>query len=368
MAVQRKRKTTTNPTSAATSAPHDARYDAVAARDRSQDGRFVYAVRTTGVACRPSCGARLARRENMEFFGTLPEAIAAGYRACRRCRPELHGDADVHVAVVTAACRLLDAAVAQDAAIPSLDQLATHTGYSPFHLHRLFQRFTGVTPRAYALARRADRAADALSRRRTVSEAIAGAGFSSSSRFYESAAPRLGMRARTSRRGGAGEQIRWVIVPTTMGPLLVAGTATGLCQVAFDGTEASLRARYPAADLRSADAAFIALVGQVVQRVEQPTERLAELPLDIRGTAFQQRVWQALQGIRCGETASYSEVAARLGQPKAVRAVAQACAANALAVVVPCHRVVGADGAVTGYRWGVERKRGLLAREKGSAG
>jgi AraC family transcriptional regulator of adaptative response/methylated-DNA-[protein]-cysteine methyltransferase len=342
----------------------DAMFAALAARDRRYDGTFVYAVRTTGVACRPSCGARTPRRENIVFFRALPEALAAGFRACKRCRPELHGGDDVHAAVVTAACRLLDAAVDAEQPIPPLEQLAQRTGYSPFHLHRLFTKATGLTPRAYATARRAARAAAELERGRSVSEAIVGAGYSSSSRFYERDAARLGMAPRARQRGGAGERIRWTVTSTTLGPLLVAATARGLCHVQFGDDPATLRARFPKADLGEGDAAFAQLVAQVASLVETPRAAAVNLPLDIRGTAFQERVWQALRRIAPGETLSYADLAARIGQPTAVRAVARACASNDLAVAIPCHRVIGRSGDLTGYRWGVEMKRALLARER----
>ena len=343
----------------------DERYAAVLARDRSMDGVFFYAVRTTGVFCKPSCGARPAKRENVTFHSSADAARAAGFRPCKRCRPESDG-ADLHTAVVTAACRLIDHAVNADRSAPSLDELSRHTGFSPFHLHRIFRKATGLTPHAYASGARATRVRTKLEESRTISEAIHASGYASSSRFYERSTQRLGMTPSRVKRGGAGETVRFAVAATSLGALLVAATAKGVCAIHLgDDPESlvhALERRFAGATLVGDDADFAALVSQVVGFVEAPRGALA-LPLDIRGTAFQERVWTALTAIPPGRTLTYSELAQAIGQPAAVRAVASACAANELALAIPCHRVVRASGELSGYRWGVERKAALLKRE-----
>ena len=339
-----------------------ARWAAVTARDSAADGLFVYAVRTTGVFCRPSCPSRPARRANVGFYADAAAARAAGFRPCLRCRPEGESAADRQAALVDRACRLIEAAEVE----PDLAALAREAGLSRFHFHRLFKAALGVTPRAYAAARRAARAAAALAGAGTVTEAIYAGGFESSGRFYAEAPARLGMTPSARRRGGAGETIRFALGQCSLGAVLVAATDRGIAAITLgDDPEALLRDlqdRFPAADLVGGDAGFEATVARVVGLVEAPRAAF-DLPLDIRGTAFQERVWQVLRAIPAGETLSYAEVAARLGTPKAMRAVAGACAANALAVAIPCHRVVRTGGDLSGYRWGVARKRALLARE-----
>ena len=341
------------------------RYTAIAARDRSQDGAWYYAVRTTGVFCKPSCGARLAKRGNVSFHTTVDDAIAAGFRACKRCRPDAT-DTDVHAAVVTAACRMIDQSLHTDGSVPSLNALSQHIGYSPFHLHRIFRAATGLTLRAYGAAARARILRERLDQSETVSHAMHSAGYSSSSRFYETSTERLGMTPSRAKRGGIGETVRYAISATSLGAILVGATAKGVCSIQLgDDPHALMRAfeaRFAGATLVADDPAFANTVSKVVRFVESPRGTL-DLPLDIRGTAFQERVWAALTAIAPGLTKSYADVAQAIGSPNAVRAVAAACAANELAIAIPCHRVIRSDGAVAGYRWGAQRKSVRLKRE-----
>jgi len=340
----------------------DPRWAAVQARDASADGRFFYSVKTTGVYCRPSCGARPARPENVAFHATTAEAEGAGFRPCQRCRPDQPSLAQRHQQLVDRLCRLID--TAEQA--PNLDELAAEAGLSPHHLHRIFKATTGLTPRDYAAARRAERMRAQLGNASTITEAIFDAGYNASSRFYESAGARLGMTPSQYRAGGADTEIRFAIGQCSLGAILVARSPRGICAISLgDDADALLRQlqdRFPKARLIGGDAAFEREVALIVGLVEAPGIGL-DLPLDVRGTAFQQRVWQALREIPPGQTASYAEVAERIGAPRSVRAVAQACAANTLAVAIPCHRVVRQDGALSGYRWGVERKKTLIERE-----
>ncbi|WP_348644118.1 bifunctional DNA-binding transcriptional regulator/O6-methylguanine-DNA methyltransferase Ada [Methylobacterium sp. WL12] len=337
-----------------------ARHAAVAARDGAFDGRFVYSVRSTGVYCRPSCPSRAALPRNVAFHATCEAAEAAGFRPCRRCRPDEASRETRRAEAVARACRLID----ESETAPTLDDLAHAAGMSPFHFHRVFKAAIGVTPRAYGSARRAERVAKALPGAASVTEALYEAGYGAASRFYAGA--RLGMTPAAYRKGGAGETIRFAVAACSLGAVLVAATTRGVCAILLgDEPDALLRDledRFPNAALAGGDEGFAALVAQVVGLVETPS-RPVSLPLDIGGTAFQQRVWEALRTIPAGTTASYAEIAARIGTPAAVRAVARACGANALAVAIPCHRVVRADGALSGYRWGIDRKRALLARE-----
>jgi len=345
-----------------TFATDDARWAAVASRDPSADGQFFYGVATTGVYCRPSCGARLPLRGNVSFHATPEAAKAAGFRPCRRCRPDGPTKAERQAELVTAACRTIESADTP----PDLETLAAAAGLSPHHFHRVFKAVAGVTPKAYAKARRAGRVRDELTRAGTVTEALYDAGYASSARFYDDASGVLGMAPRAYRQGGADAVIRFAVAQCSLGALLVAATGKGVCAIALgDDPEPlvkELQDRFPRAELQGGDTAFEAMVAAVVGAVERPGAAL-DVPLDIRGTAFQQRVWQALREIPPGRTCSYTEVAERIGSPTSVRAVAAACAANTLAVAVPCHRVVRSDGGLSGYRWGVERKRVLLARE-----
>jgi AraC family transcriptional regulator of adaptative response/methylated-DNA-[protein]-cysteine methyltransferase len=340
----------------------EARWAAVVARDREADGQFFFSVRTTGVYCRPSCGARQPRRENVAFHLTPAEAEAAGFRPCKRCRPTEASQAERHAEIVAEACRTIEAAETP----PQLDALAAAAGLSPYHFHRIFKAVAGVTPKAYADAHRGRRVREELARSGTVTEAIYDAGFNSGGRFYEQSAQVLGMTPTRFRKGGERTTIRFAIGQCALGAILVAATDQGVCAILLgddpDALARDLQDRFPRAELIGADAGFEALVARVVGFVEQPALGL-DLPLDIRGTAFQQRVWAALRQVGAGSTASYAQIAERIGAPKAVRAVAQACAANSLAVAIPCHRVVRSDGALSGYAWGVERKRALLDRE-----
>ena len=341
----------------------DPRWTAVRARDAGADGRFFYSVASTGVYCRPSCGARTPRPENVSFHASRTDAEAAGFRPCKRCRPDLPPLAERQAAMVAALCRQIDDADT----LPSLDALAASAGCSRFHLLRVFRAHTGLTPRAWAAARRAERLRERLADGASVTEAIVDAGYGSTSRVYEKSARPLGMTPRRYRAGGADTDIRFAIAQCALGALLVAASPQGVCAIALgddaDALARELQDRFPQARLSGDDADFARLVAQVVGFVEAPRIGLA-LPLDIRGTAFQQRVWAALRAIPPGQTLSYAELAQRIGAPAAVRAVASACAANTLAVAVPCHRVVRTDGSLSGYRWGVARKRALLDRER----
>jgi AraC family transcriptional regulator of adaptative response/methylated-DNA-[protein]-cysteine methyltransferase len=342
----------------------DPRWAAVVARDRGADGRFFYSVETTGVFCRPSCGARTPRPENVAFHATPADAIRAGYRACLRCKPDQRSLAEEQASTIAELCRFIEAAESA----PTLNELSLRAGLSAHHLHRVFKQLTGLTPKAYAAAHRARRVRDELGRSQSVTEAIYGAGYSSSGRFYAESNQVLGMTPSRFRAGGAYTPIRFAVGECSLGSILVARSERGVCAILLgDDPEIlarELQDRFPRAELIGDDGEFEALVARVVGFVESPALGL-DLPLDILGTAFQQRVWQALAAIPTGETASYAEIARRIGAPSSVRAVALACGANALAVAIPCHRVVRNDGALSGYRWGVERKRALLERERG---
>lgn len=356
------RKSAKTSRAAGVATERDPRWAAVIARDRGADGEFVYSVRTTGVYCRPSCPSRRARAENVRFHATCEDAERAGFRPCRRCRPEEASLAERHARMVAGICRLIEAADQ----VPSLQELAARAGLSPFHFHRVFRAATGVTPRAYAAAHRARRVKSGLSRGHSVTEAIYDAGFSSSGRFYESAERLLGMTPTQFRCGGRNAEIRFAIGECSLGSILVASSAKGVCAIMLgddpDALARELQEEFPRAHLIGGDAEFERLVARVVGLVEAPGLGI-DLPLDVRGTAFQQRVWQALREIPPGSTMSYAELAKRIGAPRSARAVASACAANTLAVAIPCHRVVRTDGGLSGYRWGVERKREMLRRE-----
>jgi len=347
---------------AAGGAEHDPRWRAVMARDKSRDGDFYYSVATTGVYCRPSCASRLANPKNVRFHATPADAERAGFRACKRCKPDAASLDEMHAAAVAKACRRIEAAEEP----PALAELARDAGLSAYHFHRVFKAVTGVTPKAYAAAGRAVRVRDQLARGAGVTEAIYDAGYNSGSRFYEQSDQILGMTPSAYRAGGVNAEIRFAIAECSLGSILVAASAKGVCAIQLgddpDALARDLQDRFPSAVLIGGDAGFERLTAKVVGLVEAPALGL-DLPLDVRGTVFQQRVWQALREIPVGSTASYRDVAQRIGAPKAVRAVAQACASNTLAVAIPCHRVVRTDGALSGYRWGVERKRALLQRE-----
>ncbi len=342
------------------------KWKAVQGRDATADGRFVYSVRTTGVYCHPSCAARQPLRANVAFHPNGAAAEHAGFRACKRCRPDQPGLAARHAALVAAACRAIDAAMAEAEPAPDLETLARSAGMSLFHFHRVFRRVAGITPRAYGAARRGGAVRRELGGAGSVTEAIHAAGYGSSSRFYEKSSALLGMKPAAYRDGGRAAEIRFAIGQCSLGAVLVAATTKGVCAIEFDDSPEMLLerlgARFPKAVLLGGDAGFERMVARVVGEVETPCGAL-DLPLDIQGTAFQQRVWQKLREIPLGCTASYAEIASRIGMARAVRAVAGACAANSLAVAIPCHRVVRTGGELAGYRWGVARKRALLDRE-----
>lgn len=344
------------------------RWRAVQARDPAADGHFVYAVKTTGVYGRPSASARLPRRENVEFFDAPEQAEAAGYRASRHTAGDRTTAATLRASLVTQACRQIE----NSQSLPRLDELAALAGVSAFHFHRLFKAETGLTPKAYASAFRARRLREGLDApEASITQAIYGSGFNSNSRFYEHADGLLGMHARDYRRGGTNAQIRFAVGQCSLGAILVAQSLRGICAILMaedpEQLVRDLQDRFPKAQLIGGDAGFERVVAQVVGFIEAPALGL-NLPLDVRGTVFQQRVWQALREIPLGVTVSYAEIAERIGAPNAVRAVAQACGANPIAVAIPCHRVVRRDGDVSGYRWGVERKRQLLEREARAKG
>lgn len=340
-----------------------ARWQALQTRDPQADAHFVYAVRTTGVYASPSTAIRLPRRENVVFFDSAQAAEAAGFRASRRGVRDVDEGARSHAALVAQACRVIEAAETP----PSLQALADQAGMSPFHFHRVFKAETGLTPKGYATAARGHRLREALrDPKASVTDAVYSAGFNSNSRYYAASHQLLGMPAQAFRAGGEGAQIHFAVAQCSLGAILVAESARGICAILLgDDPEVLVREvqdQFPTAQLIGADAAFEQRVAAVVGMVEAPTLGL-NLPLDVRGTAFQQRVWQALRAVAPGTTVSYTEIAERIGSPKAVRAVARACAANVLAVAIPCHRVVRQDGGLSGYRWGVARKRELLERE-----
>lgn len=341
----------------------DDRWNAVQARDVAADGHFVYAVRTTGVYCRPSSAARLPRRENVEFFASAEDAEAAGYRASRRSRADQTSAAAERAELVARACRLIESSETP----PNLEAIAKLANMSPYHFHRVFKAETGLTPKAYSSAFRANKLRKGLSTpSASVTAAIYEAGFNSNSRFYETSDQRLGMRARDYRAGGVGAVIHFAVGQCSLGSILVARSQKGICAILLDDDPdalvRNLQDQFPKAQLIGGDSEFEELVAQVVGFVEAPAVGL-NLPLDVQGTAFQERVWQVLREIPAGCTASYTEIAERIGSPSAVRAVAQACGANRIAVAIPCHRVVRRDGDIAGYRWGVDRKRELLRRE-----
>lgn len=339
------------------------RWAAVRTRDARADGCFCFGVVSTGIYCRPGCPARTPKRDNVRFYADCRAAAAAGLRACKRCRPDADSLAARHAMLVAEACRRIDEAETE----PSLQDLAQQAGMSAFHFQRVFKATTGVTPKAYAMARRGQRVRDTLRASNTVIASAFDAGFNASTSFYRQAGDMLGMAPARYRRGGEGVTIHFATAPCSLGRVLAAVTESGLCAILLGDDavqlEEELRERFPKATLIAADKRLDRLIRQVVRFVDDPRCGLG-LPLDIRGTAFQQRVWRALCDVPVGATLSYREVAQRLGLPaRSVRAVASAIAANPLAVAVPCHRVVRSDGTLAGYRWGVERKRCLIAHE-----
>ncbi len=346
--------------------PHDdhdePRWRAVVRRDARAENDFVYAVRTTGIYCRCSCAAKTPRRENVLFFDDASQARAAGYRACKRCHPDNAAPSARASALVALACRQIEACEG----VPVLEKLALNAGLSPHHFHRLFKAATGVTPRSYWIAHRARRLCDGLAQAESVTAAIHEAGFTSARQFYDISREVLGMTPSRFKAGAEAIEIGFVTGRCSLGYVLAAGTNKGLCAVLLGDDPATLaedlRNRFPKANVRPADRSAAKMLARVVAEIDQ-TSSAADLPLDIQGTAFQRRVWQALRAIPPGTTQSYTQIAAAIGAPGSVRAVAGACAANPIAIIVPCHRVVRSDGALSGYRWGIERKRALLERE-----
>lgn len=343
-------------------APNQERWDTLT--ERRVDSSFVYAVTSTGIYCRSSCPSRLPLRKNVEFFETTIAAELAGYRPCKRCAPDEHPRPDPATRAVARMCQMIEESDSEN----TLAELAAHAELSTSHAHRQFRRITGVTPKAYANAITRRRVESKLREQANVTHAIYASGFGASSRFYERVGQLLGMSARQYQSGGPGLSIQFAVGQCSLGAFLVAATERGVCAV-YLGDEpgalvADLERRFPAADLIGSDPAFETTVAQVVALLEQSGDTRAELPLDIQGTVFQERVYQTLRQVRPGETITYSELALRIGLPKAARAVASACARNDVAVLIPCHRVVRTDGSLSGYRWGVERKRALLQRER----
>lgn len=333
----------------------DEAWRAVLARDRAFDGRFVTGVLSTGIYCRPSCAARHPRRANVRFFATGAAAREAGLRPCKRCSPD---DVSRDERAVLAAIAAIKAAEQPLA----LAALAAAAGYSPAHFQRLFTRHTGLSPAAYARALTAERAANALSSAARVTDAIYAAGYSGPSRFYAANERRLGMAPSAWANGGRGVTIHWAVVPTSLGAMLVAATDKGVCRLSFDEGRAALEARFPKAELVEGSAGFAGLLEQVIAAVEAPGD-FAHIPLDVKGTAFQEAIWRELRRIPPGETRSYAELAAAAGKPRAVRAAGSANGANNVAVLIPCHRVIRTDGSLGGYAYGLEIKRQLLAKE-----
>ena len=333
----------------------DKAWSAVLQRDRRFDGRFVTGVLTTGIYCRPSCAARHPARGNVRFFADGAEARAAGLRACKRCRPDEVGRDE---AAVLAA---IDEIKASEG-LPRLDELAAAVGYSPTHFQRVFTRATGLSPAAYARALREERAREALAEGESVTDAIYDAGFESASRFYDSMQGRLGMAPSAWVKGGAGVTIRWAVVESSLGPMLVAASDKGVCRLSFGRGREELERLFPKAELVEGGADFAALLQRVVAAIDDPASG-RDLPVDVRGTAFQERVWQELRKIPPGETRSYAEIAAAAGNPRAVRAAGSANGANHVPVLIPCHCVVRSDGSLGGYAYGLEIKQKLLERE-----
>jgi len=338
------------------------RWEAVVQRDPDARSAFVYGVITTGIYCRPGCPSRLPCRGNVRFFESWSAAESAGFRACKRCLPRTPDVPNAALPAVLQACRILESAERA----PSLRELADAVGYSPYHFQRVFKELVGVSPKQYGLEQRLRRVREGVQESETITEAVYDAGYESLSRFYASGAPALGMRPSDYRKGGRGMVISYAVAACYLGRVLVAATSQGVCRVDLGSSDEELLGRlkenFAEADLQTGGPAFDAVVDEVVALLEAPNLGMS-LPLDVRGTAFQRRVWVALQEIPPGETVSYGELAAHIGHPKAARAVAQACAANQVAVGIPCHRVVRNDGALGGYRWGLDRKQAILERE-----
>ncbi|MBB3316779.1 AraC family transcriptional regulator of adaptative response/methylated-DNA-[protein]-cysteine methyltransferase [Rhizobium sp. BK181] len=340
----------------------DPRWARIVTRDKSADGQLWYSVSTTGVYCRPSCPSRTANPKNVTLHDTIESARATGFRACRRCNPDGPTLEREKATLVAKACRIIEDSEGE----PSLEDLATAVDRSPSYFHRMFKASTGLTPKAYAVGQRAKKVGEGLETGTSVTEAMYDAGFNSSGRFYEKSNGMLGMTPTRYRDGGTNEDIKFAVGQSYLGAILVASSTKGVASILLgddpDALVRDLQDRFPKARLIGMDRDYEALVAQVCGFVENPGIGL-DLPLDVRGTAFQRRVWQALQEVPVGERVSYSEIARRIGAPRATRAVAGACAANSIAVAIPCHRVVRGTGALAGYRWGIERKRALIQKE-----
>jgi AraC family transcriptional regulator, regulatory protein of adaptative response / methylated-DNA-[protein]-cysteine methyltransferase len=340
----------------------DLRWQQVQARDKAADGAFHYSVASTGVYCKPSCASRVAGRENVAFHKSCKAAEKAGFRPCKRCKPNQPNLAETHANIVAECCRMIEA----NEQTINLETLANKVGLSPHHFHRIFKAVTGLTPKAYSDAHRAQKVRTELTKKTTVTDAIFEAGYNSNSRFYEKSSQLLGMTPSDFKAGGSNATIRFALSECSLGAILVASSALGVCAISLgDNPEKllqDLQNTFPKATIIGADRDYETLVAKVVGFIETPAIGL-DLPLDISGTAFQQRVWQALRAIPAGEKISYAKLAEKIGQPKAARAVASACAANKIAMAIPCHRVVSNDGSISGYRWGVARKANLLKKE-----
>jgi len=338
------------------------RWQAVIQRNVQADNKFVYAVTTTLVYCRPTCSSRKPNRKNVCFFDNWQVAEQNGFRPCKRCNPQLSSTSNAKVEIIIQACKMIEKAELE----PSLNELADDVGLSPSHFHRIFKKILGITPKQYAIENRLNRMRENLPKSSTITNAVYESGYESSSRFYERATERLGMKPSVYKKGGKGKKIYYAIVPVSLGWVLIAATEKGICRIEFSDTPEtltdSIKAIFPEAELQENSPEFKIFVEKTVKFLEKPNIGMS-LPLDIQGTAFQIRVWTELQKIPLGSTVNYGEIAKQIGKPKAARAVAQACAANKIAIAIPCHRVVRSDGDLGGYRWGVNRKQKILERE-----
>lgn len=339
------------------------RWAAVCENNKKADGHFYYAVITTGIYCRPSCTSKLPKKDNVEFFVTSDDAESAGYRACKRCKPNTTSKGQETKQKIIDACRIIE----KSESPVTLDELATKVNLSPYHFHRIFKKMVGVTPKQYGSRHQSQRFQENLIASSSVTDAIYSSGYSSSGGAYDQKRDQLGMQPKTFRSGAEGIVITYGVAQCFLGCVIVAATNRGICAIEFGDDAESLRvqlqARFPKADFENADNELRALIKEVIDFIEKPQSSF-QLPLDIQGTAFQQKVWEVLRQIKPGQTMSYAEVAQKIGSPKAARAVAIACSANRLAVVVPCHRVIAKNDKLSGYRWGVKRKKRLLDNEK----